>query len=46
MIVEAMSAVDDNEGMAEINVNKRNPEYMKERQSGPRFAAAGSFEFE
>ncbi|KAA0191839.1 hypothetical protein HAZT_HAZT005230, partial [Hyalella azteca] len=46
VIVEAMSAVDDNEGMAEINVNKRNPEYMKERQSGPRFAAHGSFEFE
>jgi len=46
VIVEAMAALDDNEGMSELNINKRNPEYMKERQSGPRFAAVGSFEFE
>lgn len=40
-----MALVDDNEGMSEMNVNKRNPEYMKERQLGPRFAEPGSFEF-
>lgn len=41
-----MAVVDDNEGMSEINVNKRNPEYIKERQQGPRFAQPGSFEYE
>lgn len=46
VIVEAMAQIDDNEGMSEININKRNPEYMKERQGGPRFATNGSFEFE
>lgn len=45
VIVEQMALVDDNEGMSEMNVNKRNPEYMKERQLGPRFAEPGSFEF-
>lgn len=46
VIVEPMAVVDDNEGMSEINVNKRNPEYIKERQQGPRFAQPGSFEYE
>ncbi|KAG7163210.1 Hrp65 protein-like 1, partial [Homarus americanus] len=46
VIVEQMALVDDNEGMSEINVNKRNPEYVKERQQGPRFAHPGSFEYE
>lgn len=41
-----MALVDDNEGMSEININKRNPEYVKERQQGPRFAHPGSFEYE
>ena len=41
-----MAVVDDNDGMSEMNVNKRNPEYLKERQSGPRFANPGSFEYE
>lgn len=46
VIVEQMALVDDNEGMSEININKRNPEYVKERQQGPRFAHPGSFEYE
>ena len=46
VIVEQMALVDDNEGMSEININKRNPEYVKERQLGPRFAQIGSFEYE
>ena len=46
VIVEPQSVLDENDGMCEVNVNKRNPEYLKERQTGPRFAAQGSFEFE
>ncbi|RXG67245.1 Hrp65 protein [Armadillidium vulgare] len=46
VIVENQVVVDDNDGMCEVNINKRNPEYLKERQQGPRFAAPGSFEYE
>lgn len=41
-----MAIVDETEGLSEMNVNKRNPEYVKERQTGPRFAMMGSFEYE
>lgn len=46
VIVEQMAVVDENEGLSEVNINKRNPEYLKERQEGPRFANNGTFEFE
>ncbi|CAL4207004.1 unnamed protein product, partial [Meganyctiphanes norvegica] len=46
VIVEQMAVVDENEGLSEVNIYKRNPEYIKERQEGPRFANSGSFEFE
>merc|ERR1712106_245442 len=46
VVVEQMAVVDENEGLSEVNIYKRNPEYLKERQDGPHFANSGSFEFE
>ncbi|CAH0562732.1 unnamed protein product [Brassicogethes aeneus] len=45
-IVEAYDIVDDNDGFPDKNINKKNPEYLKEREVGPRFAVQGSFEHE
>ncbi|XP_056646098.1 hrp65 protein-like isoform X1 [Diorhabda sublineata] len=46
VIVELFDIVDDINGYPEKNVNKKHPEFMKEREQGPRFAATGSFENE
>ncbi|CAG9855316.1 unnamed protein product [Phyllotreta striolata] len=45
-VVEAFELVDDNDGYPEKIINKKNPEYQKEREVGPRFAVPGSFESE
>lgn len=43
-IVEAYEYVDDADGFPEKNLPKKNSEYHKEREVGPRFASPGSFE--
>lgn len=45
-IVEAYEALDECDGLPEKNINKRHPEYIKEREVGPRFANISSFEHE
>ncbi|CAH1155161.1 unnamed protein product [Phaedon cochleariae] len=45
-IVEAYDVVDDNDGYPEKNVPKKNMEFHKERDQGPRFANHGTFEHE
>ncbi|XP_019872429.2 hrp65 protein isoform X2 [Aethina tumida] len=45
-IVEAYDNVDDNDGFPDKNINKKHPDYQKEREIGPRFANPGSFEHE
>lgn len=45
-VVETHDIVDDNDGYPEKNVNKKHPEYLKERELGPRFANPGSFQSE
>lgn len=46
VIVESFEIVDDIDGYPDKNVPKKNSEYHKEREVGPRFANAGSFENE
>jgi len=46
VIVELLTEEDNDEGYPEKTVPKRNQEFMKEREMGPRFAPPGSFEFE
>jgi len=46
VIVELLTQEDNDEGYPEKTVPKRNQEFMKEREMGPRFAPPGSFEFE
>lgn len=45
-IVESFEYVDDTDGYPEKNLPKKNNEYHKEREIGPRFANPGSFENE
>merc|ERR1719391_672776 len=46
VIVEPVEENDDDDGMQEKMLPKRNQEYHMERETGPRFAAMASFEFE
>lgn len=45
-IVEAYEALDECDGLPEKTIHKKNPEYMKQREVGPRFASLSSFEHE
>lgn len=45
-IVELADDTDDDDGLSEKMLPKRSPEFNKEREVGPRFAAPSSFEFE
>nr|XP_023013001.1 hrp65 protein-like [Leptinotarsa decemlineata] len=45
-IVEAFEIVDDIDGYPDKNIPKKNMDYHKEREQGPRFANPGSFENE
>ncbi|XP_052890473.1 protein no-on-transient A-like isoform X2 [Anopheles moucheti] len=46
VIVEPYTYQDDNDGLPEKSLNKKQSEFLKARQQGPRFAEHGSFEFE
>ncbi|XP_058129785.1 hrp65 protein-like isoform X3 [Anopheles coustani] len=46
VIVEPYTYQDDNDGLPEKSLNKKQNEFVKARQQGPRFAEHGSFEFE
>ncbi|XP_067013270.2 hrp65 protein isoform X2 [Anabrus simplex] len=46
VVVEPFEQLDDIDGYSEKNLPKKNPEYYKAREVGPRFAAPGSFEYE
>merc|ERR1719297_32478 len=45
-IVELIEDSEDDDGLMDKNLFKRNPEFWQEREVGPRFAKFGSFEFE
>ncbi|EEC01767.1 splicing factor, proline- and glutamine-rich [Ixodes scapularis] len=46
VLVEPLDLRDEEDGFPEKNVNKNNPQFLKEREVGPRFAEPGTFEFE
>ncbi|XP_046399520.1 hrp65 protein-like isoform X3 [Ischnura elegans] len=46
VVLEPFEQVDEVDGYTERNLPKKNPDYMKSREVGPRFAAPGSFEYE
>ncbi|XP_071448982.1 hrp65 protein-like isoform X2 [Hetaerina americana] len=46
VVLEPFEQVDEVDGYTERNLPKKNPEYIKAREVGPRFAAPGSFEYE
>lgn len=46
VIVEIQDETEDDGGMQEAMLPKRNQDYQMEREIGPRFAGVGSFEFE
>ena len=46
VVVEPFEPNDDTDGYPEKNLNKKNAEFYKAREVGPRFAAIGSFEHE
>lgn len=46
VIVEQYDAVDETDGHPDKNIPKKNPEYTKAREVGPRFANPNSFEHE
>ncbi|XP_049532168.1 hrp65 protein-like isoform X3 [Anopheles darlingi] len=46
VIVEPYTYQDDNDGLPEKSLNKKQNEFIKARQLGPRFAENGSFEYE
>ncbi|KAF5297018.1 hypothetical protein FQA39_LY12232 [Lamprigera yunnana] len=46
VIVEQYDAVDETDGYPDKNIPKKNPEYNKAREVGPRFASLNSFEHE
>lgn len=45
-VVELYEPLDDVDGYQEKSLPKKNPQYMKEREVGPRLASETSFEFE
>lgn len=45
-VVETFDQRDDNDGFPERSIMKKNNEFFKARQNGPRFAELGSFEHE
>lgn len=45
-IVEVYEALDECDGLPEKSIHKKNPEYLKQREMGPRFANTSSFEHE
>lgn len=45
-VVELFEQHDDNDGFPEKSIARKNQDFFKERQSGPRFAESGSFEHE
>lgn len=46
VIVEPHEVLDDCNGLPERSIPRKNPEYLKQREIGPRFAKFGSFEHE
>jgi len=46
VVVEAHEIVEDVDGYSDKNINKKHPEFLKERDIPPRFARPDSFEFE
>ncbi|XP_066155503.1 hrp65 protein-like isoform X1 [Euwallacea fornicatus] len=46
VIVEAFEVVDDIDGYSDKNINRKHPEFLKEREHPPRLAHLNSFEFE
>ncbi|KAL1418716.1 hypothetical protein MTO96_025746 [Rhipicephalus appendiculatus] len=46
VLVEPLDLRDEEDGFPEKNINKNNPQYLKERELGPRFAEPGTFEYE
>lgn len=46
VVLEPFEQLDDIDGYAEKSLPKKNPEYYKAREVGPRFASPGSFEYE
>uniref|UniRef100_A0A131XG56 Putative proline and glutamine-rich splicing factor sfpq n=1 Tax=Hyalomma excavatum TaxID=257692 RepID=A0A131XG56_9ACAR len=46
VLVEPLDLRDEEDGFPEKNINKNNPQYLKEREIGPRFAEPGTFEYE
>lgn len=46
VLVEPLDLRDEEDGFPEKNVNKNNPQFLKERELGPRFAEPGTFEYE
>ena len=46
VILEPMEQLDDIDGYTEKVIPKKNPDYIKAREVGPRFANPGSFEYE
>ncbi|TRY76775.1 hypothetical protein TCAL_12641 [Tigriopus californicus] len=46
VIAEMLEEVEDEDGLQEKMLPKRNPDFKVERENGPRFAAPASFEFE
>ncbi|XP_049784561.1 hrp65 protein-like [Schistocerca cancellata] len=46
VVIEPFEPLDDTDGYQEKNLPKKNPEYYKMREVGPRFATPGSFEYE
>ncbi|XP_044753813.1 protein no-on-transient A-like [Coccinella septempunctata] len=45
-IVEPYDVIEDNDGLPDKLIPKRNPEFQKQREVGPRFAQVSSFEHE
>lgn len=45
-VVEVFDQTDDNDGFPEKSIMKKNNEFFKSRQNGPRFAEIGTFEHE
>lgn len=46
VIVDPYEQMDECDGHPERNLHKKNPEFLKAREVGPRFASPGSFEHE
>ncbi|KAH0545864.1 Hrp65 protein, partial [Cotesia glomerata] len=46
VVVESLEQQDDIDGYPDKNIQRKNPEFFKAREIGPRFAQQGSFEHE